>query len=81
MSGPGLTNDPGGNTLEVPDRTLVPFVDDSSHILLEIAVLDLITCRGGCLDDPAARISTLFSLIVDGESWMHQLVADARDQG
>jgi hypothetical protein len=31
--------------------------------------------------DPAARLSTLFSLIAEGESWMHELVADARDEG
>lgn len=81
MSSPDLTPDPAGDVLEAPDRTAIPFVDDSTHALLETAVLNLIALRGGRPHDPAARISTLFSLIVDGESWMHELVADARDEG
>jgi hypothetical protein len=47
---------------------------------LEAAVLDLVTHCGGCGDDASVAISVLVSLLAKGECWLHELVADARDQ-
>jgi hypothetical protein len=54
VSSPDLTQDPADDALEDRDRTVIPFIDDSTHALLETAVLDLIALRRGRLHDPAA---------------------------
>jgi hypothetical protein len=63
------------------DRTGFPYGDLDSQIILEQAVLDLVIYRGGHYVDPAASISALVSLIAEAESWLYELVADARDYG
>jgi hypothetical protein len=58
----------------------IPFTDAASRTILEAAVLDLVTHRGGCDDDASVAISVLVSLLAEGECWLPELVADARDQ-
>ena len=47
---------------------------------MEAAVLDLVAHRGGRPDEPGDAISVLVSLLAEGECWLPELVADARDQ-
>lgn len=63
------------------DRTEFPRGDLYSQTILEQTVLDLVMYRGGEYGDPGASISALFSLIAEAESWLYELVADARDYG
>lgn len=58
----------------------IPFTDAALRTILEAAVLDLVTHRGGCDDDASVAISVLVSLLAEGECWLPELVADARDQ-
>lgn len=58
----------------------IPFTDDASRTIMEAAVLDLVAHRGGRPDEPGDAISVLVSLLAEGESWLPELVADARDQ-
>src|SRR5215831_12625271 len=44
------------------------------------AVLDLVARRGGRRDEAGDAISVLVSLLAEGECWLPELVADARDQ-
>ena len=57
----------------------IPFTDATSRTMLVAAVLDLATHRGGRLDQPGDAISALVSLLAEGEAWLPELVADARD--
>lgn len=59
----------------------VPFCDLASRVVLEHAALDLVACRGGEYGDPGPNLSVLTSLIAEGEAWLPELVADARDYG
>ena len=59
----------------------IPFTDAASRTFLEAAVLDLVAHRGGLLDEPGDAISALVSLLAEGEAWLPELVADARDRG
>ena len=63
------------------DRTEFPYGDLHSQTILEQAVLDLVMYRGGEYGAPGASISALLSLIAEAESWLYELVADARDYG
>ena len=58
----------------------IPFTDAASRTILQAAVLDLVTHRGGCDDDAGVAISVLVSLLAEAECWLPELVADARDQ-
>lgn len=59
----------------------IPFCDLASRVVLEHALLDLVACRGGEYGDPGPSLSVLTSLIAEGEGWLPELVADARDYG
>ena len=47
---------------------------------MEAPVLDLVAHRGGRPDEAGDAISVLVSLLAEGECWLPELVADARDQ-
>ncbi len=64
-----------------PDHTLIPFGDAASRAILDHAVACLVLVRGGDRYDPGATISTLVTLMVDAETRLADLVADARDRG
>jgi hypothetical protein len=73
--------DAWGNPAGLPQaHGWVPFTDAASRTILEAAVLCLATLRGGCHDDAGATVSVLVSLLAEGECWLPDLVADARDQ-
>lgn len=57
----------------------IPFTDDASRTIMQAAVLDLVTHRCGRHDEPGDAISVLVSLLAEGECWLPELVADARD--
>ncbi len=57
----------------------IPFTDAPSRTILEAAVHDLVAHRGGRHDEPGHAISVLVSLLAEGECWLPELVADARD--
>ena len=63
------------------DYTALPATDGLTAALIDDAVATLTICRGGCLDDPAARISALVSLAGQADDLLHDAVAGARDAG
>ena len=63
------------------DFSVLPATDALTAALIDHAVATLTVCRGGCLADPAARISSLVSLAGQADDLLHDAVADARDAG
>lgn len=61
------------------DRTLQPYVDDETQVLVERAVESLVVLRGSGRGDAGAVLSCLASLIVEAQAGLPDAVADARD--
>jgi hypothetical protein len=64
-----------------PNRTTIPFSDAASGAILDHAVACLVLLRGGDLQDPGSTISGLVTFIVDAQSRLPDLVANARERG
>jgi hypothetical protein len=64
-----------------PNHTTIPFSDAASSAILDHAIACIVLLRGGDLQDPGSAISALVTFIVDAQSRLPDLVADARDRG
>jgi hypothetical protein len=73
--------DPDPDYPPPPDYAWSPFTDTASQTILENAVRDLVRCRGGSDGDAGDALACLISLLYEGDSWLYELVPDARDQG
>jgi hypothetical protein len=58
-----------------------PFYDDHSRELAEAAVFVLLRQRGGELGEPGFCIACLQSISDELDTWLYDMVADARDAG
>jgi hypothetical protein len=64
-----------------PNHTSIPFSDAASSAILDHAIACMVLLRGGDLQEPGSTISALVTFIVDAQSRLPDLVADARDRG
>lgn len=62
------------------DRTVIPYTDAASAMLLDSAADALITVRGGARSDPGARLSVLASLTAELDERTRDVVWRARRQ-
>jgi hypothetical protein len=64
-----------------PNHTAIPFSDAASSAILDHAISCMVLLRGGDLQDPGSITSALVTFVVDAQSRLPDLVADARDRG
>ena len=62
------------------DRTVIPYRDSASAMLLDSAVDALVTVRGGQMSDPGARLSVLASLSAELDCRTRLVVSQARSR-
>lgn len=62
------------------DRTVIPFTDAASAMLIDSAVDALVTVRGGRRSDPGARLSVLASLSAEVDERTRDVVWRARQK-
>lgn len=64
-----------------PSNLPRPFLDDHSREFSEAAVFVLLHQRGGQLGEPGSCIACLQSLSYELDTWLYDMVADARNAG